>query len=76
MCVCVCVTLYRWSAKQTTPLSVLARNQAKGLDSRSRSDLTWGWKGRTEIEETASWKKEPTSCSWQSRPDSRRDQTA
>ena len=29
------VTLCRWSAKQTIPLSVLARNQTKGLDSRS-----------------------------------------
>ena len=32
------VTLCRWSAKQTTPLSVLARNQTKGLDSRSRRE--------------------------------------
>ena len=32
------VTLCRWSAKQTIPLSVLARNQTKGLDSRSRRD--------------------------------------
>ena len=29
------VTLCRWSAKQTIPLSVLARNQTKGLDTRS-----------------------------------------
>ena len=35
---CIHVTLCRWSAKQTTPLSVLARNQTKGLDSRSRRD--------------------------------------
>ena len=27
----VCVTLCRWSAKQTIPLSVLARNQTKGF---------------------------------------------
>ena len=33
-----CVTQCRWSAKQTIPLSVLARNQTKGLDSRSRRD--------------------------------------
>ena len=32
------VTLCRWSAKQTIPLSVLARNQTKGLDSRFRRD--------------------------------------
>ena len=32
------VTLCRWSAKRTIPLSVLARNQTKGLDSRSQSD--------------------------------------
>ena len=32
------VTLCRWSAKQTIPLSVLARNQTKGLYSRSRRD--------------------------------------
>ena len=25
------VTLYRWSTKQTIPLSVLARNQTKGF---------------------------------------------
>ena len=30
-------TLCRWSAKQTIPLSVLARNQTKGLDSISRT---------------------------------------
>ena len=29
------MTLCVWSAKQTIPLSVLARNQTKGLDSRS-----------------------------------------
>ena len=35
------VTLCRWSAKQTILLSVLARNQTKGLDSRSRRDRKW-----------------------------------
>ena len=29
----------RWSAKQTIPLSVLARNQTKGLD--SKRDRKW-----------------------------------
>ena len=32
------VTLCRWSAKQMIPLSVLARNQTKGLESRSPRD--------------------------------------
>ena len=35
------VMLCRWSAKQTIPLSVLAQNQTKGLDSRSRRDRKW-----------------------------------
>ena len=36
------VTLCGWSAKQTIPLSVLARNQTKGLDSRSPTRLEVG----------------------------------
>ena len=35
------VTLCGWSAKQTIPLSALARNQTKGLDSKSRRDRKW-----------------------------------
>ena len=37
----VYVTLCRWPAKQTIPLSVLARNQTKGLDLKSRRDRKW-----------------------------------
>ena len=47
------VTLCRWSAKQTTSLSVLARNQSKSLDSRSRRDRKWVRERQTE-----SWTKE------------------
>ena len=54
-----CVTLYRWSAKQTIPVSVLARNQTKGLDSRSRRDRKW------VRERERSWTKELTEVSWQ-----------
>ena len=52
------VTLCRWSAKQTIPLSVLARNQTKGLDSRSRRDRKW------VRERERSWTKELIEVSW------------
>ena len=46
-------------AKQTIPLSVLARNQKKGLDSRSRTGPEVG-KGTP----VRSWKKQPRESSW------------
>ena len=58
------------------PLFVLARNQTKGLDSRSRRD--WKWVREREM----SWTKElregvaKGDASGQSTPDSRRDQSA
>ena len=52
------VTLCRWSAKRTILLSILARNQTKGLDSRSRRDRRW------VRERERSWTKELTEGSW------------
>ena len=56
--VMIYVTLCRWSTKQTIPLSVLAGNQTKGLDSRSRRDRKW------IRERERSWTKELTEVSW------------
>ena len=58
------VTLYRWPAKQTIPLSVLARNQTKGFWTWNltvsgsgkgtrkgvgwRKELTGSWRGTTD----------------------------
>ena len=47
------VTLCRWSAKQTIPLSVLARNQTKGFGLEISGDRKWGRERQSE-----SWKKE------------------
>ena len=39
---CCAVILCRWSAKQTIPLSVLARNQTKGYGREISGDRKWG----------------------------------
>ena len=74
------VTVCRWSAKQTIPLSVLARNQTKGLDSRS---WTWPEVGKgTRVEELDKGTQRKAVgdgrrrvAVGQSTPDSRRDQS-
>ena len=48
-----CVTLCRRSAKQTIPLSVLARNQTKGFWLEISGDRKWGRERQSE-----SWTKE------------------
>ena len=68
------MTQCRWSAKQTIPLSVLARNQTKGLEWNRdlRQDRKWGRKVRSQRSEGSeqgnanreSWKKEPTEDNW------------
>ena len=67
------VTLCRWSAKQTIPLSVLARNQIKGLDSRSRTRPEVGKGTRVESlkkgPREVSWRRATERGSWQSTPD-------
>ena len=77
------VTLWRGCAKQTIFVCFGAKPKTWNWD--LGQDRKWGRKGRSEKEETASWKKEPTGGSWrqarqkgswQSTPDSRRDQSA
>ena len=76
----VCVTLCEWSAKQTIPLSVLARNQTEAWARNLRPDRKWvrereraGW--TKELIE-GSWRRARQSGSWQSTSDCRRDQSA
>ena len=68
-----CVTLYRWPAKQTIPLSVLARNQTKGFwtwnlavsgSGKGTPEESWLEKGADE-----SWRGTTDRGSW--RQDSR-----
>ena len=71
------VTLCRWSARQTIPLSVLARNQTK-VCTRDL-DVTGSWKGTPVREwDKGTEKKELAKgdASGQSTPDSRSDQSA
>ena len=71
------VTLCRWSAKQMIPLSVLARNQTKGfgleISLRPEVNASRELEERTHRRELATGEAE---WSWQSTPDSRRDQSA
>ena len=76
LCVCVCVTLCRWSAKQTIPLFVLARNQtrawARDLDATGSRNGT----GERELDKgmhrSQLAKGDPSG---QLTPDSRSDQS-
>ena len=72
------VTLCGWSAKQTFPFSVLARNQTKAWACDLRREVDKGMRervGQKNLEE-GSWRQQTQSGSWQSTPDSRRDQSA
>ena len=57
-----CVTLCRWPAKQTIPLSVLARNQTKGfgLEISAGPEVVTGREKRVgcEKERTGSWRRD------------------
>ena len=70
------VTLCRWSAKQTIPLFVLARNQTKA---RARDlDASGSRKGRPEELDKGTHRRQLAKgdASGQSTPDSRSDQSA
>ena len=74
-----CCKICRLSAKQTIPLSFLARNQTKGLDSRSRRDRKLARKRQrrwTRERREVIWRQATERGSGQSTPVSRRDQSA
>ena len=59
----ICVTLFGWSAKQTIPSSLLARNQTKGLESRSPTRQEVG-EERQIREKPGQWARERQRRSW------------
>ena len=57
ICLKFSVTLCRWSAKQTIPLSVLARKQTKGLGTRDLAVIRKWVRKREKRVGQRDWKK-------------------